>query len=63
MEIIWIVFKRRKTITEKKLLELSRLNNINCLYKLTREISYLASNAAKPKVKEIDGESFQLWII
>jgi len=27
------------------------------------EILYLASNVAKPKVKGIDGESLQLWII
>jgi len=27
------------------------------------QILYLASNVAKPKVKGIDGEFFQLWII
>jgi len=27
------------------------------------EIPYLASNVAKPKVKGIDGEFFQLWIM
>jgi hypothetical protein len=36
---------------------------LNFSSQLTRKISYLASNAAKPKVKEIDGEFFQLWII
>jgi len=27
------------------------------------QISYLASNAAKPKVKGIDGKSLEQWII